>query len=491
MGDPARFDFPPADPAMRLAPFLSGLILTLPVAVTAARDRYVDPVRGNDRNDGYAAVPDGKGRGPVRSIRYGVRFAEPGDTVHLAATARPYHESPVFHDRIQPADKPITLDGHGAVITGAELIDLATWDQVAPGRYRKAKLLRTDEAVIGRYFFRINGRMQHMGRTSKGPSAKLKAPADLAPGEWTYVKEEDAFYVQIDPKKTPADYVIEAPMRSAGVQISGSNENIVIRNLHTRHVYNDGFNIHGYCRNVLLENVSAVECGDDGISAHDDCRIVVDGFTSIGNSTGFCHTNDSWSDSRRVLIRDCLGFDVFVLDTGRHALGDSLVFSSAANSVVVLGPRAKPGEATPPGECALELRNVGVIRTGENEHVRFQGGSAVSIDKSTFADFHVTSTGSRLTLRESIVTAPECRLTVDAKTELRIDDNLLDVDEIRIGPKVFPGSASFFRHETGSSRQMPLRLREPFDGSPVSSEIAPSQGGGPGARVTGLNPAPQ
>lgn len=468
---------------MRLPPICLSLLF---FSAASARDRYVDPIHGDERNDGYSAKSLGDGRGPVKTIHRGIRFAEPGDTVHLAVTAQPYHESPVFHDRIQPPDRPITLDGHGATITGAEIVDLSTWELVAPGRYRKEKLLRTDDAVIGRYFLRINGRMQHMGRTSKGPSAKLKAPADLVPGEWTFVKDEDAFYVQIDPTKKPADYVIEAPLRSAGVQISGRNENIVIRNLHTKHVYNDGFNIHGYCRDVLLENVSAAECGDDGISAHDDCRIRVDGFTSIGNSTGFCHTNDSWSDSRRVLIRDCLGFDVFVLDTGRHRLSDSLVFSSAASSVVAVGPRAKPGEEPPVGSCRLELKNVGVIRTGKNEHVRFQAGSDVTIEYSTIAGFHVTAAGTDLVLKHSVIAAPEHRLTVDAKTYFRHSENVFDLDEIHVGPTIAKRGVGMLGVAEDVSFRGPVRLHEPFDGT-----VAEPSYSGVGARVTGLENAPK
>ncbi|MGC3966158.1 MAG: hypothetical protein QM775_01935 [Pirellulales bacterium] len=183
----------------------------------AVRDLHVHPVLGDERNDGLAATADGKGSGPVKTIHRAVRYAQPGDTVHLTPLEEPYHESPVFHDRTCPADKPITLDGHGATISGAERMDLATWENVAPGRYRKVALLpRIDSAIIGRWFFRIDGRMQHMGRTSKGPSLPLKKPAELQPEEWTYVTDENAFYVQIDPAKKPGDYVIEAPMRSRG-----------------------------------------------------------------------------------------------------------------------------------------------------------------------------------------------------------------------------------------------------------------------------------
>ena len=60
-------------------------------------------------------------------------------------------------------------------------------------------LLRLDDAVISRWFFLWDGKMNHMGRTSKGKSAPLKKPAELQAGEWTYVKDEDAFYLRLAP----------------------------------------------------------------------------------------------------------------------------------------------------------------------------------------------------------------------------------------------------------------------------------------------------
>lgn len=429
-------------------------------ASAAARDIYVDNVAGLETNDGLAAQPGPNGRGPFKTIHRGLRTAVPGDTVHLAASNHLFLESAVFHDRECPADKPITLDGHGAIISGVERVDLAQWELVGPGLYRKTKLLKhCDAAVIGRYFFRINEQMQHMGRTSKGPSAKLKDPQDLRPGEWTFVVAEreaegdaknayadGAFYVKLDPAKRPTDYMIEYPARSSGVQVSGRNENIVIRNLNIQHVYNDGFNIHGYSRGVRFENIKAVECGDDGISAHDDCRITVRKFESRGNSTGFCHTNESWSDSSDVLIAECFGFDVFVLGSGQHTLTDSIVESAASSCVVVLGSTDK----TKPGPCRLEMKRVEIEQVGKNEQVKFLAGSIVKADECVFTGFHIDASGESLELTKSVILeeniwitlglAPSKRtriLSVDPKTKFVGKGNIYELKQIRRGNERF------------------------------------------------------
>lgn len=95
--------------------------------------------------------------------------------------------------------------------------------------------------------------MNHMQRTSKGPSAPLKKAEDLKPGEWTFVTDTSrmkpggqlifgAFYVKLEPGRKLADARIAAPMRSNGVALSGTNRHLVVRNTVATHVYNDGYN---------------------------------------------------------------------------------------------------------------------------------------------------------------------------------------------------------------------------------------------------------
>src|SRR6185436_11469305 len=137
------------------------------------------------------------------------------------------------------------------------------------------------------------------------------------------------FYLKLPPGQKLADAGILAPVRSAGVQFSGDNRHLVIRNVTATHVYNDGYNIHGHCEDVLFENIRAIECGDDGISAHETAQYRVKGFIAIGNSTGICDTGASVTSYDRVFIRDCLGAEVMFLDTGRYTLRNAVVLSSA------------------------------------------------------------------------------------------------------------------------------------------------------------------
>lgn len=300
------------------------------------------------------------------TIAAAIKAAQPGDTIHLEP--RVYRDYAGFYGKKGAPGRPITLDGHGATLEGSDPLDPMQWREVSPGLLAADNLLpRLDDAVIGRWFFLFDGRMQLMGRTSKGRSAPFKKPEELQPGEWTFVKDPSrkkppskqiygTFFIRLAPGQALADAKIAVPVRSAGVQFGGDNAHLVIRNLTATHPYNDGFNIHGDCRDVMFENIRAIECGDDGISAHETAEYRVSGFVSIGNSTGICDTGTARTSYDRVFIAGCIGFDLFFLDNGRYRLTNAVIFSSAQNPFTVTG-RAD-------GRCELELDNVLFHRVG-------------------------------------------------------------------------------------------------------------------------------
>ncbi len=337
------------------------------------RDLRVDPKTGSDSNDGVAA--------PVKTITRGIRLAQPGDTVHLA-TAR-YFESADLSNKHGEPGQPITLDGHGSVLDGSEPVRAADWEAMdkEKGLFRKVKLLpRTDDAIVGRWFFLCGDKMNHMGRTSKGRSAPLKKPGDLQPDEWTYVKEEDAFYIRLAPGRALDDAAIRYPKRSSGVIESGKGSHLTVRNVIATHVYNDGYNIHGAQRNTVFENIAAIECGDDGFSAHEDADCRIDGFVSIGNSTGLCDTVSSVTHYRNVFIRGCLGYDVFFIGDAAHSIENAIVESSAQRALEV----AQHTDREQKGPCNVVLKNVIFRRPGTPQEIRVGRGAKLRTEHCTF-----------------------------------------------------------------------------------------------------------
>jgi len=355
-----------------------------------ATEYYVDPAVGDDHANGLAAKPEGA-NGPMKTIARAIKAAQPGDTVNLARAN--YKESAIFHNRAGEPGKPITLDGHGAMLDGADALNPDGWKEVSAGLFKNDNLLRLDDAVIQRWFFLWDGKMNHMGRTSKGLRPDFKKPEDLQPGEWSFIKDpapngpngqiHGSFYVKLPPGQKLADAHIAAPMRSAGVAISGDNSWITIRNINATHVYNDGYNIHGKCRDVIFEKIGAFECGDDGISAHDDCWYKVDGLVSIGNSTGIADTVGSITDYDHVYIQDCLGVDLLFFGNTRHSIRNGVVLSHAHTVMSV--SEQFPGQ----GVCSLALDNVFIRRDAAPAEARIGKGGALDLQHVTMLGFHL------------------------------------------------------------------------------------------------------
>lgn len=368
---------------------LSGADAPLRVARAAEANLHVDPTDGNDAHDGRSA--------PVRTIGRAIKLARPGDTIHLRPMV--YHDYAGFYGKQGLPGRPITLDGHGSTLEGSDPLDPAKWKEVSPGLFAHDELLpprNLDDAVLVRWFFLWDGKMNHMGRTSKGTKAPLKELDDLKPGEWTFVRDpareqpgaanrRGTFYVRLPPGQKLADAKIAAPMRSAGVQMSGDNAHLVIKNLTCTHAYNDGFNIHGDCRDVAFENIRAVECGDDGISAHESAEYHVDGFISLGNSTGITDTGTATTSYKRVFIAECRAYDLYFLNNGRYKVDDAVVLSSSEHPLVV---SVRAGE-----HCELRLQNVFVRRLGTPEPARIEKHCTFYANRLTLEHLEVVTRG--------------------------------------------------------------------------------------------------
>ena len=363
------------------------LVVTFPTAAIAA-ELHVDPVAGNDQSDGISF--------PVRSIAQAIRHAQPGDTIHLRPVV--YRDWAAFFDKSGEPGKPITLDGHGATLDGCDRLNPDSWSEVEPGLFASHDLLPLTDAMIDRWFFVFNGRLNRMSRCSKGPSEPLKAPGDLLPFEWTFTKDNDrttkaragyingSFWLKLPPNLPLSNANIDIPIRTAGVLIRGTSYHLVVRNLTATRPYNDGFNLSD-SRNVLLQNIKAINCGDDGISAHGTCHYRVEEFTSTGNATGICDTGNSETHYGKVLIRDCIGFDLYFLDTGRYSVSDALIESSAVRALYLQG-RNKP--STP---CRLTLNNVLLRRKGSAGEIRINANCELTARNVTFMNLDLQATG--------------------------------------------------------------------------------------------------
>ena len=438
----------------------------------SARDLHVDPQAGDDLQDGVTR--------PVRTIARSIRLAQPGDTIHLQPIV--YRDWAAFYDKAGEPDRPIILDGHGATLDGCDPLDPAAWQEESPGLFRHDDLLSLTDAVVDRWFFFWNGKLNRMNRCSKGPSEPLKTPNELKPSEWTFLKDmgrtnaaragyiHGSFFLRLPPGQSFAEAQIQAPLRPAGVLMHGKCRNLVVRNLTSTHPYNDGFNLSD-AQDISFENIRAIDCGDDGISAHGDCRYRVDRLTSIGNATGICDTGNSETSYRHVFIRDCVGFDLFFLDTGRYTLSDSVILSSAARSLYLQG-RNKP---SPP--CCVSLENVLIRRErGENE-VRVSQNCRLAARRVTFQNLDLQATGGDLDLQHSFFGGTAAAPLPRKPTLFLWRDatwhgvgNRYDITSLRVDQTIFtPETFSTFQDLVFAERNS--RWQAVTDDSPLEKEI--------------------
>jgi hypothetical protein len=456
-----------------------------PVVTPPAPGRhwYVNPDTGDDRHNGLApAASDSKG--PLRTIARAIRLAGPGDTIDLAKAV--YHEPIGFYGKKSGASgRPITVDGHDAVICGSAPLAPRDWQQVGPGLYRNATLFRTvlhsSWEFVARFSFIFDGKLQRMSHSVKAPKVPWKTPAELQPGQWTYRQDDaDAYYIKIDPAKALADYRIEVPVMVSGVQIDGSIAHLVFKNLTVTHVINDGFALRtsppgGKVYDIRYENIRAVDNCDDGFSAHGDCEVQLDGFYCEGCSTGIATSGTSVNN--HVVTRNIHGVDL-LFGQGKHVVTDSRIEGHGATAGIL----AETWNAYSPELCDLKLENVvvgGALgQAGPARLIRVIGRpTRLTLVHATLCGMSIRAEkGATLAVHDSVV-AGGSSATIDVQPDVtwQADRNVYDVKLIRTGATAYAaGDFSALQKNTAqdrASRFNRIQFRLPFDGSIESPPI--------------------
>ncbi|MBN2456322.1 MAG: hypothetical protein JXB29_07300 [Sedimentisphaerales bacterium] len=406
-----------------------------------ARDIYVNPNTGNDSADGLAPTATGLS-GPVKTINQAVQLARPGDTIYLGgATFKGNGEHIGFYGtKSGEPGKPIIVDGQGAVIDGSVPLKLADWQQVSAGLYRNTtifpEVLHSHEDWMLRFCFIFNGKLNRMGHSLKAPSIPYKKPEELQPGEWTYQKDEQAFYIKIDPTGKLGDYNIEFPIVVTGVQVHGTISHLVFKNITVTHVINDAFaltigdKLGSVVRDILYKDCKAINVCDDGLSAHGDCDITVDGFLADDCSTGLASQGSSVNN--RVVTRNIHGVDVF-FGCGKHVITNSYFDCTGRQAPIRLEVWDNPYGTN---YCHLILENVVVKGNNIGSNVIQLNGRSTLLEcrQVTISGLSVSKkSGAFLRLSNSIVGGGSAfGIDVDSASNWQADKNIYDIGHIGI-----------------------------------------------------------
>ena len=99
--------------------FVTALALAM-VSLACAATYVVDGATGDDVNDGIDA--------PFKTIARGMQAVAPGDTLRIVPMDHPYPETMSVRTS-GTAEAPITIDGGGATLSGADLQPKTGWEQ--------------------------------------------------------------------------------------------------------------------------------------------------------------------------------------------------------------------------------------------------------------------------------------------------------------------------------------------------------------------------
>ena len=114
------------------------LVLLLWSMPAVGRDIFVDNTVGNDRFAGRQPRNTSDQSGPVRTIAQALRLAATSDSIVLAKTEQPYHESIslVGARSSGSARQPFTIRGNGAILDGSVPVPPAAWENHAGPVFR-------------------------------------------------------------------------------------------------------------------------------------------------------------------------------------------------------------------------------------------------------------------------------------------------------------------------------------------------------------------
>jgi hypothetical protein len=407
--------------------FRVALCLLLMPSMAAGATYYVDNRAGSDANDGATKNT------PLATIARAVSLCETSDTIVLANTGIAYHE-PIRLGRLGGTpQKPLVVEGNGAVLSGLTPIEPKRCKEVGDGVY----LFPVEKRPYGYPFLVNRGKRLVSANT-------LEA---LGPEEF-YWDQEHGIYFRPAPDTPLASYDLSATLTVSGFSTAGASY-VICRDLVCEHFSNDGFNMHGDCRGIYLENVVARHNGDDGISIHEAGGLVVRGAHVHHNTYGIQDVNASRSfyngvlaEHNRVGASFCGGF---------HSMVDCIVTTSEADSVdlAVSMPKHLIGsDYNPICRTTLFAKNVILRGNGNRAGIRVRERASAVVEHSVVTGSEVgvaVHKGGVCHLTASVVA--DCQRAVDSEsTEVFRDYNVYYPGRMRwLGTDYAPEQWDTFR----------------------------------------------
>ncbi len=253
------------------------LLVVLLAPSAAARDIFVDNVRGSDRADGTTAAT------ACRTIRRGLELAQRGDRIVVENTGEPYRESLTLQaaKHSGTSHRPFELIGNGAILDGSLPVPDDAW-----GHYR-------DDLYRFRPVKKRHGVLYLNGKPAQRRDATDRTLPALEPLQWCLFRGE--VYFRTEASKLPRHYDLRHTVLPVGITVY-ETRHVVIRDLVVQGFQLDGVNAHdGATQTSLIELVCRGN-GRSGISVGGASRVKIVGCLVGDNGAaqvrteGFCKT---------------------------------------------------------------------------------------------------------------------------------------------------------------------------------------------------------
>lgn len=311
---------------------LACLALACASPLLHARTLYVDNVNGSDRYDGLQSTAAGGQSGPFQSIQQAFNKAQVSDRIEVANTGVPYRGGNVLRRVGGTAEKPMVIEGNGAVISGLGAVPAEKWEPVQE-RVVKTEFWPMSNQLKGNRNFPYWIGTPQIWWVDGVAAVNCLSKEELmaTPGGFFWNKAERAVWFHLPQGKELAELEVLLPVHGTGLNVNGAADYVVVQNFKSMYSWNDGFSAHGSLKSLTFRNCISVDNCGQGFSMHGYTRVLVeDSYAARNASSGACDVNHCQVTYRRsVLINNSFETGVYATEETQTYYEDCLIVGNA------------------------------------------------------------------------------------------------------------------------------------------------------------------
>ena len=296
----------------------------------AVRILYVNNTTGNDTFDGLKPEPGNDGKsGPFATIGKAFASVSTSDRIEIANTGKPYKGGNTLVAAGGTAEKPLIINGNGALISGLDQIPKDQWTTIRKGivatKFWPMSNFLKSYAPIQHWI----GSPQIWWLDNKpAPNCTNEEQLNSTSGGFYWNKPFKQLWVHLPEGKTLDDVVIQVPVHSTSICIN--TDFVTVKNLRSMFSWNDGFDTHGHGKNIVFLHCIATDNCGQGFSVHDtNTALYEDCIAERNASSGSCDVNECHSIYRHcVFVNNTFEAGVYANENSQHTYEDCLIMGN-------------------------------------------------------------------------------------------------------------------------------------------------------------------